>query len=68
MLTAFDLVDSESGVAIVFIKANFHGTEIDFLQGKRIATGVWGIGKGGLMTFCREKELSQGFRGLGRED
>ena len=47
VLTVFDLVDSESGMIIVFRKANFHGSEIDFLQGKRIVAGVWGIGKRG---------------------
>ena len=48
VLTVFDLVDGESGMIIVFRKANFHGSEIDFLRGKRIVAGVWGIGKGGV--------------------
>lgn len=47
VLTVFDLVDGESGMIIVFRKANFHGSEIDFLREKRIVAGVWGIGKGG---------------------
>lgn len=39
VLTVFDLVDGESGMIIVFRKADFHGSEIDSAGKKNCCRG-----------------------------